>query len=119
MTLLGAWRTVANSLRMGDNTLWVILIEKCGAESRRIPFVNPPARNVLPLRYIAQQALRHDVAAVALIRPAADEHCTPCAGELGAVHAMRATLGPIGLALHDYILWRGNRCRSLRLAGQL
>jgi hypothetical protein len=32
---------------------------------------------------------------------------------------MRATLQPIGLRLHDYILWQGNRSHSLRLAGQL
>jgi hypothetical protein len=104
---------------MGDNTLWVILIEKSGVESRRIAFANPPARDFLPLRHIAQQALRYDVAAVALIRPAANEHCTPCPAELKAVHVMRATLSPIGLALHDYILWHAERCESLRLAGRL
>ena len=104
---------------MDDDTLWVILIARSGAEECRIPIADSTQRHALPLRHIAEQALRHDVDALAVLRPAADECCVPYPADFQAIHSMRATLGPIGVRLHDYILWQGDRCHSLRLAGKL
>ena len=104
---------------MGKQALWAVLVGHCGRELGRVALPRPAARNVLPLREIASEGLRQGAAALVIIRDAATEACEPCALEKSAIDKARQTLGAIGLRLHDYILWHGERSVSLRLTGKL
>ncbi len=99
--------------------LWTVLLANCGRELARVPLPAPASRGDLPLRDLAGLGLRHDVAALLIVRHAADAQCRPCRQELDAIERARRTLGAIGLRLHDYILWHGECCVSLRAAGLL
>ena len=104
---------------MGDDTLWLILIGRCGTETARLSLGNWAARDALPLRRVVEEGLGRNAAAVIVARRAADEGCMPCTIEQRAIETAQRTLHPLGLRLHDYILWHGDACVSLRLTGQL
>ena len=104
---------------MGDDALWAVLIGHCGREVARVPFADTLARDALPLRDLANEGLRLDAAALVIVRLAADSRCMPCAQEAGAINAASRTLHAIGMRLHDYIMWHGETCVSLRLKGQI
>lgn len=106
-------------LPMGAHSLWVISLGQCGREVARGVMPSSTTRGDLPLRELADEGLRQDAAALVVVRDAADARCLPCAEELDAIDHARHTLGAIGLRLHDYILWHGERCVSLRLTGRL
>jgi DNA repair protein RadC len=104
---------------MGEQPVWAVLIGACGGERARIPLADSTARAELPLRRIAEEGLRLDAVAVILLRPASNIDCVPCTQEWSAIRTAKTTLGQIGLRLHDYILWQGDQCVSLRQTGQI
>lgn len=104
---------------MVAHMLWAVLLAESGLEVARVALPRPDTRDELPLRDLATEGLRHDAAALVVVRDAADAACVAGAVELDAVDKARRTLGAIGLRLHDYILWHGERCVSLRQAGKL
>jgi hypothetical protein len=104
---------------MGEHIMWAVLLKGCGQELARVALRGSPVREELPLRALASEGLRHHAAGMVVIRCAADESCRPGAQELNAIGIARRTLGAIGLTLHDYILWHGDICASLRDAGLL
>ncbi|WP_415641939.1 JAB domain-containing protein [Sphingomonas antarctica] len=75
-------------------------------------------RDALPLRHIVEDALRHGSAAIAIVRRAIDPACAPTPEESAAIETAARTLRPIGLRLHDYILYYGDHSTSLRLNGR-
>jgi DNA repair protein RadC len=104
---------------MGSEALWVILLAESGQEVARVGLPRPPDRDQLPLRELAAEGLRHDAAAMILVRDADDAACRPCPVEMTMIETARRTLSVIGLRLFDYILWYGEHCASLRESGWL
>lgn len=104
---------------MGESRLWAVFIGASGDERLRTPLSPWSPRDRLPLRRIAEQGLRHDAAAVILARATDTQDCTVSAEEIGRIRDAKRTLDPIGLRLHDFIVWHGERSVSLRRAGIL
>lgn len=103
----------------GAHILWAILLVEDGGELACIALAGSPVRDDLPRCELDSFELRHNASAMIVVRDAADPAFIPCAAELRAIITARHTLGAIGLRRHDYILWCGERCVSLRQARQL
>jgi hypothetical protein len=104
---------------MDGASLWLVAMNSAGDEIGRSAIDDSADRGVLPLRWLAQEGLRCSAAALILIRHARDATCTIDSSEHAAINRAKATLGAIGLQLHDYILWHGAHSVSLRQTGQL
>lgn len=104
---------------MHDRRTWAIFLDGSQGEAGRLAVCFPGGSATDALRTIVAEALRLQAVAIVMICPSDAGDCTAGLRDMQTIEAMRATVRPLGIALHDYILWHGERCVSLRLSGRV
>jgi len=85
-------------------------------EEHRAAFADEAA---LPLRAIFAAALRHDAAGLVIAHNHPSGNPEPSRADIDATRRLAALAAPLGILLHDHLIFAGGDCRSFRELGLL
>ena len=78
-----------------------------------------PEGAALPLRDILEEALRLDATGLVVARNHANGDAQPSLAEIEATRQLAEAALPLGIRLHDHLIFAGGECRSFRDLGLL